>query len=309
MSNFENEYKNYAKESMPDLWDRIEAGIDALEESSEKQTDKIVPINKERTVSEKKPAGKFFKKYSGLIVAAAAVIIVAPAIVYMSNGGMKSSEATSNTMQAFADAAPVEEACATEELMYEESAAEADVTEETAIEEEPVFETEIADEASACEEAACEEAVESEEAYEETDNQEKTAIVAENLRNSSDTEYPVSVEWVDADTKSFDCPVIVVDENSEGSWIRLKFEDSVANFEIMKIEIRDATDDGDIIYDGVTVYEQEFVEKGDEMVLQLNFPGDTPNHAIKFTDRSGEIVELAIMMSGYDGSVVFSNIS
>lgn len=311
MSNFENEYKNYAKESMPDLWDRIEAGIDALEEKSDRDADKIVSINREKPIAEKKSAGKFFKKYSGLIVAAAAVIIVAPAILYLKNGGMQNSESAAAPMQAFADAAPAEEACEAAEPVYEETADMA-VEEEVTTEEAPACE-EVADEAPTYEEtaeAACEVATESEEAYEEdTDNQVKIAKEADRQVNSDNMKYPVSVEWVDSATKSFDCPVIIVDENAEESRVRLHFDDAVANFEIMNIEITDVTDDGDILYDFTTVYEQEYVEKGDEMVLQLNFPGDTPNHAIRFTNRSGETIELAIMISGYDGSVVFSKLS
>ena len=50
--NFETEYKKYADNTVPDLWSRIEAGVDAYEESireteagsEEKITGKIVNI-------------------------------------------------------------------------------------------------------------------------------------------------------------------------------------------------------------------------------------------------------------------------
>ena len=41
MLNFEDEYRKYAKSSAPDLWNRIEAGIDAISAEEISSDDKI----------------------------------------------------------------------------------------------------------------------------------------------------------------------------------------------------------------------------------------------------------------------------
>lgn len=302
MSNFENEYKNYAKESTPDLWDRIEAGVELFEASNPatENHDNVVRFNKEETQTTKSKK-KFFAKYSGIIVAAAAVIIVAPAIVFMSKGGasnMAAAPAADNMDEA--PAQTMAEAPESDSLMLEaeepagiEMAGESSETESVATNEAPAADTQVT---KALEEESWED--ESHGAY----------MFSNAVPEYAKSEYPISVGWEDGDKTRFDCPVVIVDSSNSKSKIRLRFDESVSNFEIMHIQITDISDDGKLTYDSQTCYNKEKIDAGEEMVLQISFPGDIPNHAIKFTDEKGQQRVLSIYTSGYDGSVVFSEI-
>ena len=51
MSNFENEYRKHSAETTPDLWARIEAGIDEYEASNAKtESESITKDNPEQTI-------------------------------------------------------------------------------------------------------------------------------------------------------------------------------------------------------------------------------------------------------------------
>lgn len=314
MSNFENEYKNYAKESTPDLWDRIEAGVDAYEasqssannQSNENQSN-IVSFNKEESEVKVTPSKKNWKKYSGLIVAAAAVIIVAPAIILMSDGGLSKVDSAPAAM----DAQPMMSETAAEEAAepsYEDSESVNAATEDVAEEETATTDEAPAEEAPA-EEAAEAPATESameENAIADANEARKEVQAFKGTTNAEKAGYPFSAQWVDEKQTTFDCPVIVVDEGEPGTRIRLSFDDNIYDFEILNIQVTDVTDDGDLVYDSESVYKQKSVEAGEEMILQMSFPGDIPNHAIKYKDSDGNEVVLSIYESGYDGSVSFS---
>lgn len=325
MSNFENEYKNYAKESTPDLWDRIEAGVDAYEasqssannQSNENQSN-IVSFNKEESEVKVTPSKKNWKKYSGLIVAAAAVIIVAPAIILMSDGGLSKVDSAPTAM----DAQPMMSETAAEEAAepsYEDSESVNAATEDVAEEETATTDEAPAQEAAPVCEAPAESAEVSDEAEDvsaESEEEENAIADANEARkevqafkgttNAEKAGYPFSAQWVDEKQTTFDCPVIVVDEGEPGTRIRLSFDDNIYDFEILNIQVTDVTDDGDLVYDSESVYKQKSVEAGEEMILQMSFPGDIPNHAIKYKDSDGNEAVLSIYESGYDGSVSFS---
>lgn len=314
MSNFENEYKNYAKESTPDLWDRIEAGVDAYEasqfsannQSNENQSN-IVSFNKEESEVKVTPSKKNWKKYSGLIVAAAAVIIVAPAIILMSDGGLSKVDSAPTAM----DAQPMMSETAAEEAAepsYEDSESVNAATEDVAEEETATTDEAPAEEAPA-EEAAEAPATESameENAIADANEARKEVQAFKGTTNAEKAGYPFSAQWVDEKQTTFDCPVIVVDEGEPGTRIRLSFDDNIYDFEILNIQVTDVTDDGDLVYDSESVYKQKSVEAGEEMILQMSFLGDIPNHAIKYKDSDGNEAVLSIYESGYDGSVSFS---
>lgn len=119
--NFEIEYKKYADSIVPDLWSRIEAGVDAYEESikdakagsEETKTGKIVNIedyNKKKEVEikpenevisetgsnhvteEKRKRVRNYKPYIGALAAAACMFLV---VVVMKNVISSSNSATS----------------------------------------------------------------------------------------------------------------------------------------------------------------------------------------------------------------------
>ncbi len=163
---FEQAYKEFAQADVPDLWDRIEAGL------SEKSTPAALHIdgNEEaiqdatNVVSEKNKVQKnnkvllFMRKYSAVAAAIVCVAILIPAISLMGRlgiGGSKSEVAMEMAAEAPAAEAPAE--------IYEEAVAEEAPAEmideyvyaETASMEETVEDYEEAlDEAYAYEEAA-----------------------------------------------------------------------------------------------------------------------------------------------------------
>lgn len=122
--NFEEEYKKSAIDDTPDLWNRIEAGIDAKTNSSTK----VNPASKERKVV------PFYKKYQGLLAACICLIVVIPAAII----GLKA-----NGQMSFSDKASTEsaEVAASEDTYMEELAAEEAAVEEAAVEEAAVEET------------------------------------------------------------------------------------------------------------------------------------------------------------------------
>lgn len=119
MSNFEIEYKKYAQDSTPDLWDRIEAGVDAYEasagndltEDNKNVSDIEESLNVEKSSNlenvsdfETHRKKKFnIRKYGGIIAAAACLLIAAPAIMFLSNNSFGNMTASAPA----ADAAPM----------------------------------------------------------------------------------------------------------------------------------------------------------------------------------------------------------
>lgn len=100
---FEQAYKKSAQAEAPDLWDRIEAGLNA----------KSVPEKKKKTL--------IFKRYSGVIAAAVCVAVIIPAAVLIrqSSKGYSTTDVTES----------IEEAESAEETGgMEEDAAELAVT-------------------------------------------------------------------------------------------------------------------------------------------------------------------------------------
>ncbi|MCR4807660.1 MAG: hypothetical protein K5857_08275 [Lachnospiraceae bacterium] len=160
--NFENEYKKYADSAVPDLWSRIESGIDALEED---KSDKIVNIKDYNDRSEvKKVKIHNLKPYFGALAACACVML----ILFVTKNVKNSSESAATAMEA-APAAMAESAEATvamdEDASYAAEEAEEYKTDDAVMEEAAEY---SADDMAA-EEAAPAEAAEEYEAAETAD--------------------------------------------------------------------------------------------------------------------------------------------
>lgn len=127
--NFEEEYKSFAQIDLPDLWDRIEAGI------SEKE-----PVSTPGVLV-------FFRRYQTVAAALLCVMILIPAFLLMRQVGGGMSKSTT-------DGAPAEV------VVMTEAAAEESIETETASMEELWAEEANAAEAPAAEATETEEAVE-----------------------------------------------------------------------------------------------------------------------------------------------------
>lgn len=127
MKNLENEYRKITEENVPDLWDRIEAGIDKLEAEKEATSisntadnKKVVSIKKKKTVNRIVP-----------ILVAAAALLLSIGLFTMSNSGIvKTTDSAASTgmsaAPAMADADAASDTMNFAPEMVEEAAAAMD---------------------------------------------------------------------------------------------------------------------------------------------------------------------------------------
>lgn len=119
----EQAYKELAQEEVPDLWNRIEAGLKDRTEV----TSQSAPVQKKNILV-------VLKKYSGVAAAALCVVILVPAILFIDRAGLGDKGMATEESAVCEDTAPAEAAPAEEEAV--DMAAEAEefetVTEETA---------------------------------------------------------------------------------------------------------------------------------------------------------------------------------
>lgn len=120
---FEEEYRRYQSQNAPDLWSRIEAGIDSQQEESKTSAKKVISFPIRRTAA--------------IAAACIAVIICIPSLRIWMRG---SSQPSNMTMEEAADCVPQEEMnfemaesdCAAEVQIgiYRVKVMEVDITEE-----------------------------------------------------------------------------------------------------------------------------------------------------------------------------------
>ena len=126
---FEKAYKELANTEVPDLWDRIEAGLSeksAPAETKAEKNKKTAPVNKKTKIA------VFMRKYSALAAAIVCAVILIPTMIVMKKSDSKfmsesATEPAFTTESAYCDEAVAEEAKAEEALserMEEASAAE-----------------------------------------------------------------------------------------------------------------------------------------------------------------------------------------
>lgn len=165
---FEKEYKELAQSKLPDLWDRIEAGLSEKKPVSVPITINEEAINNETTIK-KADSNKvlvFFRRYQTVAAALLCVIILVPAFLLVrqvgggigfSNSEEAKDAAPAEMMYAAAEEAPAAEAPAeeavvtgaaeetAEEMVAEDFAEEIVAAEENAVAEAPVAEKAMSD--------------------------------------------------------------------------------------------------------------------------------------------------------------------
>lgn len=124
---FETAYKELANTEVPDLWDRIEAGLSeksAPAETKAEESKEPAPIKKKTKVA------VFMRRYSALAAAIVCAVILIPTVIVMKRAGSKfmsesAAEPAFTTESACYDETVAEEATgAVAEMMEEASAAE-----------------------------------------------------------------------------------------------------------------------------------------------------------------------------------------
>lgn len=283
MSDFEKEYKKYSEESVPDLWDRIEAGVDAYEAQAAESApadnvayNNVVPISNE---TKKRIPGV----YVGLIAAAACVLIAVPAMIFTNKAGSSSEIPTGYMAEAEAPMADsVMEAAAEAPAMAEDAAAaeEPVMVEEAEAAEEPMTDTEAYEESA-------------EENTKESPAQivkQPAGAAASSEESAMKAPYPVRAAW----------------EFKDESMVRFSFDEPVSDFKLLDIEVTDVTEDGDLVYNSKVAFDGGSFVAGDNLVIEVIFMGDIPNNAISFKDSNGNEWVLFVSLSGKDGSVILS---
>ena len=120
---FETAYKELANTEVPDLWDRIEAGLSeksAPAETKAEKNKKTAPVNKKTKIA------VFMRKYSALAAAIGCAIILIPTMIVM-----KKSDSKFMSESAYDEKAVAEEAGAAS-MMTEEASVETEAVAEVA---------------------------------------------------------------------------------------------------------------------------------------------------------------------------------
>lgn len=125
--NFAEEYKALANEELPDLWDRIEAGLTPKTMPSAEKIEDVKEAEEPQDTA-RPPKGKviaFFRRYRTVVAAAVCVAVILPAMMVIGRNGQKSDSAGGATAtEEAADMAVPEEGVATTELWEEAPADE-----------------------------------------------------------------------------------------------------------------------------------------------------------------------------------------
>lgn len=252
MKQLEIEYKNAISLEVPDLWNRIEAGIDEYEAT--KKTDNISYI-KEETDREKKTDrvnGKKVIAYIGRISAAAACLILAIGAFNLMRGSKNSSEMAASDAPAMADYAASE--------TYDEAPAIAEYAAEAEAEEE--YSDSYTTDAAPAQDTASESAVEKD----DTASNKDTLSYKNGIRSESSAQ-PASEEQV----------ILTPIES-------LMIAAECSNVEAQKILLRLTLAGIDSPTDFVPV--EEDLEAGDELKSVEGFGDDTIS--IRFADEAGK---------------------
>lgn len=232
---FEQAYRELAESEVPDLWDRIEAGLES------KSTPKKTAVAKKRR---RKPRWAYMNRYSGIAAAAVCVAVVIPAALFLFRGGLnKGALGGAEVTEGIDTAAAADEAL--------EFAADKEESCEAAPEE---MDTGA---------GAVEEVMEDKAAAEMTDNS-QMADGTENLKKESQSSEKQEFAMQEAETERADA---LVQEDAEGT----VFEH--VEIKVAEIENDFEREDGSFpgTYYTVTVQKDGSggLKEGEELVVDL----------------------------------------
>ena len=282
---FEKEYRKYSADDTPDLWDRIEAGIDG---AGTEQKEKTVRIGEQRN--------REFRKYSGWVAAAVCALLVIPAV--LRSGTFKTA--------APQEAAPADQMAAAAETYAALTAEEAAKGKNAPAAEykPPVAEYAEKEAAAPLEECAPANAVTAAalSAEQATDSAGITAEPEDRvyLRADFAEENDAQRERPAVDAAGLD--------SGYASVILLTPEETLYDIGILRISVDGITENGELtVREAELLYEAESAEPEIPLAVRIAFTGDTfPEYAVSFKDAGGEPHQMALWISGKDGSVLLT---
>lgn len=187
MKQFENEYKEYIRDSAPDLWERIEAGVDAkiAQEHTEKKNDS----------SNNKQAKKIVQLVASLAACFAALALIVP--VYRLVKPNQKADMTNDVMELAV--ATAEGDMAEEETASEAASADDVWTEDSneAVDEKAMPNTDVESIEYTAEEEAV---VEAEEETEEVDELETNVSEEQSAKMVAETEKSVNADGLEEES-------------------------------------------------------------------------------------------------------------
>jgi len=96
-------------------------------------------------------------------------------------------------------------------------------------------------------------------------------------------------------------------DNSQTT-ITLYATENVKNLKVLKLSIKDVSEDGKVTYDSEELYSQSSLLVIRPLDIGITFYGDLPEYGISYTKADGTTENYAIYESGYDGSIVMEKI-
>ncbi|MBQ9277797.1 MAG: hypothetical protein IJ224_04095 [Lachnospiraceae bacterium] len=111
------------------------------------------------------------------------------------------------------------------------------------------------------------------------------------------SDYTMSLDGVDFVTLSETAPI---------ESILFSTEEKVTDFKVISLYMQDVDADGKPVYLYMEVYSKDELTPEHPLCVDVTFYGDMPNWGVSYVDPNGKTRYFAIEISGFDGSLLFT---
>ena len=101
----------------------------------------------------------------------------------------------------------------------------------------------------------------------------------------------------------------ILSEEESATKVAFFAQKPLKNFRVLNLEFVDADEDGNVLFQTKSMYQQKELMPDCPLVVQGVFYGSIPNWGVSYEDETGEIKAYSVSISGMDGSIVLSPIS
>lgn len=116
----------------------------------------------------------------------------------------------------------------------------------------------------------------------------------------------INVDWADdAATDATDYDVFTMESGDPQARVLFTAQDTVTEFEVLALSVKDVSQSGEMTFDVREVYEQEKLAPDKALVVETVFHGDSPCLGFAYVDGAGVQHRCAVDVSGMDGSLYF----